>query len=544
MRRRSALVVLGLVAGLMVSPVVPQALAEQPRVNWQECPSEFGSDFDCAAYAVPLDHDQPGGTTIRLKLIRLPASDPAHKLGSIFINPGGPGGSGVDAVGQLGPILFSAKVRARFDLVGFDPRGIGRSNPLLCFNSFPDSTRVVPPFPFPATDTEENLVERLDMNFARACDARGRPILDHMATADVARDMDLLRAAVGDETLNYVGYSYGSFLGTTYANLFPQRVGALVVDAVLDPIAWTTGRGREAQTQPVSTRLRSDEGAQSTLDEFFRLCDEAGRDGCAYAPHSQTRYAALAALLRIAPVAYIDPFSGAPLLVRYADFIGITLSALYDPFVWPQLGRWLTGLEKAAVLAGGSQPAEDSATTSAPQLGLYRNIVEGFPGVICSDSVNPGDHRFWERAGQRADAQFGYFGRIWTWASSPCATWPGSDADRYLGPFTRETANPVLVVGNLYDPATRYQGAQTVADLLPNSALLTVAGWGHTSLFLSRCADDVVSQYLLTGATPAPGTVCQQDVPPFPSSSVTDQVLVDRQEARAKALEQIGPVRY
>jgi hypothetical protein len=156
--------------------------------------------------------------------------------------------------------------------------------------------------------------------------------------------------------------------------------------------------------------------------------------------------------------------------------------------------------------------------------------------------VNPDEHEAWSRAGAAADEQFGYFGRIWTWLSSPCAVWKGFDADRYLGPFNHTTANPVLVVGNRYDPATRYENAVLVNQLLPNSSLLTVEGWGHTSLFLSTCADQAVSQYLLDGTTPAVGTVCNQDFGPFPTvtARAADNGLLQRAEARAQAMSNIA----
>jgi hypothetical protein len=145
----------------------------------------------------------------------------------------------------------------------------------------------------------------------------------------------------------------------------------------------------------------------------------------------------------------------------------------------------------------------------------YRNFLEGFPGVACSDSDNPSDYEAWHEQGAIADERFGYFGRLWTWITSICARWPGFDTERYMGPFTHRTANPVLVVGNLWDPATRYQGAQIVHRLLPKSALLTVHGWGHTSLFLSRCVDRVSAAYLTDLRTPKPGKVCDQDEVPF-----------------------------
>ena len=178
----------------------------------------------------------------------------------------------------------------------------------------------------------------------------------------------------------------------------------------------------------------------------------------------------------------------------------------------------------------------------------YPNFVEGFVGVACSDSDNPDDHAYWSDAADDADANFGYFGRIWTWASSPCAVWSGADADRYIGPWDAGTANPVLVVGTRFDPATRYEGAETVRGLLPNSSLLTVEGWGHTSLFLSACADAAVSDYLLTAVPPADGTACAQDFAPFdvaalPSiTSTAADAAVDAAEARALVMDEVALV--
>jgi pimeloyl-ACP methyl ester carboxylesterase len=203
---------------------------------------------------VPLDYDRPKGKQITLALTRLPAADPGRRIGSLFINPGGPGGSGVEFVQGAGPFLYSDEVRARFDLVGFDPRGIIGSTPLRCYDTLDETLAdFSTPFQFPVTREEERIWIRSDRAIARACAEHGGPILNHMSTASVARDMDLLRRAVGDAKLTYAGYSYGSYLGSTYANLFPGKVRALVVDGVLDPVAWSTGRGNQARTLPFST---------------------------------------------------------------------------------------------------------------------------------------------------------------------------------------------------------------------------------------------------------------------------------------------------
>jgi pimeloyl-ACP methyl ester carboxylesterase len=520
--RRSQIALLVVSAFLLIGASTSTAAIQSgaasprpPKLTWSPCFQEFGA-FECATAQVPLEYDRKGGST-PVALARLPATDPTNRIGSLFVNPGGPGGSGVDFVLFAGPFLFSDEVRASFDIVGFDPRGIHRSAGLRCFASPDKWGPFFTPFAFPMTAEEEAIWAESDQFVTDACERRGRRIMDHMSTANVARDLDLLRAAVGDDQLTYVGYSYGSFLGVTYANLFPDKVRAVVVDGVLDPIAWTTGVGNEADTIPVSTRLRSDAGAQATLEEFFRLCDAGS--ACAFGPDSANRFADLAETLLAGPIEVPFP-DGSSFLLDYSGLIAITLGGLYDSFSWEGLAQFLADVEAGAspaalaprVKALLQRPAYMVDRGFASQ---YPNDLEGFPGVLCSDSDNPGSYADWSAAGIAADAAFGYFGRIWTWASSICVTWPGADSDRYTGPFTATTANPVLVVGTRFDPATPYQGAQTVAGLLPNSSLLTVNGWGHTSIFLSQCADQIVTDYLLTVATPAPGTTCDQDFTPF-----------------------------
>src|SRR4051812_37077938 len=306
MSRMKAQVVLGLVATALVMTIgAGNAAAASTKVAWSKCFAQFGP-FECGTLQVPLDYGQPNGTTISLAVVKLAASDPVHRIGSLLLNPGGPGGSGVDYTVFAGPELYTPEVRARFDLVGFDPRGIARSTALRCFGTIDQAVSVFTPFPFPRTRDELAEWIAADGRLVDACDQRGGRIADHMATADVARDMDSLRAALGDAKLSYAGVSYGSYLGETYANMFPDKVRAVVVDGVLDPIAWSTGRGNEAATLPFSTRERSDVGSQATLNEFFRLCD-AGGSRCAFSGGAAVRYAKLAARLKTAPVPIVFP---------------------------------------------------------------------------------------------------------------------------------------------------------------------------------------------------------------------------------------------
>ena len=241
--------------------------------------------------------------------------------------------------------------------------------------------------------------------------------------------------------------------------MFPTNVRAMIIDGVLDPIAWTTGTGN-GSTVPFSTRLRSDAGAQATLDEFFRLCD-AGGPNCAFAPQSAARFAALGAQLQAHPAVITFP-DGSTGELNYSNLIGVTLGALYDSSSWESFAEALAdvaGQVGPATLGVRLQPFWHPTNAYIPKRGFphYVNALEGFPAVACSDSDNPQSYAAWSINGAAADAAFGYFGRIWTWASSICAAWPTSDADRYTGPFTNVTANPVLIIGNQSTPrlATR-----------------------------------------------------------------------------------------
>jgi pimeloyl-ACP methyl ester carboxylesterase len=458
-----------------------------------------------------LDYEQPTGEQISLALIKSPATDAAHRIGSLFVNPGGPGESGVDTVLHPDNPSFPPELQAQFDIVGFDPRGIGRSTPLRCFDTEDEASAALAPFPYPNSPQKQGTWIAGEHKLDAACASRGGAILNHMSTANTARDLDLLRQAVGDSGLTYYGISYGSFLGATYANLFPGKVRSIAIDGVIDPVAWTSGHGAEGLVVPFSTRLHAAAGAKATLNEFFRLCDSGGQN-CKFAPHSASSYASLLRTLKDHPLLVVGP--GATTF-RYDEsfLVADTLSAMHYSPTWPGFASLLADLEKPA------SPAELASRLSVLHSQIHAedtdNVTEGRPGVSCSDSVNPTTYPAWSRDATSSALSEGLFGPYWTWDSSICADWPGHDSDRYLGPFNHRTSNPVLMVGNQFDPATPYPGAAAAAALMPNSSLLTVHGWGHTSVHLSTCADEAIVRYLLTSQTPPRGTVCQQDNVPF-----------------------------
>jgi pimeloyl-ACP methyl ester carboxylesterase len=320
---------------------------------------------------------------------------------------------------------------------------------------------------------------------------------------------------MGDRKMNYLGFSYGSVLGQTYANLFPGKVRALAIDGVVDPRTWA-GRGVAGRTVPLGARLRSDVGAQKTLKEFFRLCDQSGSAGCALAGNAGKRYATLAAKLRAHPQ---DMPGGGRF--TYADLVSITLGVLYASYIWPDAATFFADIErqaKPAALRRDLAVVRGKLGLAAKPQEQYPNYVEGGPAVACSDSNNPATFTAWTTTAARTERQHGYFGRPWTWTWSECLAWPkAAGQDRYLGPWTARTAQPVLVIGNYFDPATRYGGAIAASQLLPRSRLLTYAGWGHTA-FLTQgnfCVNSAVTRYLVEVRTPAAGKVCRPEGSPF-----------------------------
>jgi pimeloyl-ACP methyl ester carboxylesterase len=515
---------LGPASAAAAASLTLKAAPPTPILTWTDC----GGGFQCATAQVPLDYDQPLGQTISIALIRQPALDPSHRIGSLFINPGGPGGSGVDVVRGFTQ-FFPQELQARFDIVGFDPRGVGLSTPVQCFASAADQQAFLSSIPqFPVTRAEETAYIKAFAQFDELCAARNRNMLAHMSTANADRDMDLLRQAVGDQRLTYLGVSYGTYLGATYVNLFPNRVRAVVLDGAIEPVEWATGRGSEAARLPFSTRLRSDAGALKTLNAFLALCEQAGPSLCAFAAISQgsdaqggdlrEKFHELMSRMLEQPVVLSTPVG--PITITYADAVSFTLGALYEPGVWPLLGA---ALQELWLASGGGPSGGGGVQSLQRKLALrpgaqpYNNGFDAFAAIACADTDNPRSASAWPRAAHQADERSAYFGSPWTYASMPCAQWQVSDSGRYTGPWNRSTANPILVVGNLFDPATRYESAVSLSHLLANARLLTLDGWGHTAILKSTCIDDAMVRYLVDGQLPPIGTVCKPDMTPFGS---------------------------
>jgi pimeloyl-ACP methyl ester carboxylesterase len=471
-----------------------------PRLDWQPC-TEI-PDYECATARVPLDYDQPQGPKTRVALARVRAQGPDARIGTLFLNPGGPGGSGVDLIfGGYGDYM-SGRLDGRFDIVGFDPRGVGRSEPLHCFPS-ESAFFAWWTFPYlPYEPAQEPPFYRDLASLANRCFARGDRIIRHMSTGDVARDLDLLRQAVGDKRLSFVGWSYGSYIGNTYANLFPDRVRAIVIDGVLEPRLWA--QGRHIDIDRIATAAE--------FEEFLRLCDEAG---CLLSgpEGASARYWALDAAVREQPIVFDDGF-----LYTYDLLVADAVGAMYAPESWPDYAAFFASLLDAVagdVAAAASARAlrESILDRMDPDRAEYPNGFDAYYGNQCADTSYPNTFERFRAVGRYAEAG-SIFGAYWWWQNAGCARWP-VDPDRYAGPWATTTSRPVLVVGNYFDGVTDYAGAVASSKLLRNSRLLSYAGWGHTAYGRSECATRHMDAYLLRGTLPEARTVCPANPNPF-----------------------------
>ncbi len=435
-------------------------------------------------------------------------------------NRGGPSAQVEGLVANYGRI--PAALRARFDIVTFDPRGFGYSTAVRCFPTTGAENAFFAGLPagFPVGASQESAWERTFARFDALCAMRNGSLLDHDSTADVARDMDLLRRAVGDPVLNYLGLSYGTGLGATYANLFPARVGHLVLDGNLNPVAWTRGNGG----QPTDMRMGSDVASAATLKAFLDLCGMTSTAACAFSAGTpaatRAKFSTLLHRLRQHPVTIGTP----PQTYTYASTVASV--PLGDVAAWQGGGSLLQQLWAASATrrrASAATPAAGGLATGLSGAAASPSVVytgrEQQLAVFCSDSPNPRDPRAYADAARLAYARSGVVGPENAWyPDEQCAGWPSAAGqDRYAGPWNRPTASPILLIGNTGDPRTSYQDSVAMSRNLARARLLTVDGYGHTEFDNpSTCATTYEIRYFLAGALPRAGTICQQDAAPFP----------------------------
>lgn len=512
-----------LVAGLAAAGTVPataraaatgpgtaaaQVAPPVPVLDWRSC----DGGFQCATARVPLDYRHPRGTAISIAVVRHLASDPAQRVGTLFVNAGGPSEQVQGVVAGFAAI--PAELRERFDIITFDPRGFGFSTAVRCFPSMAAENAflaALPPFPVGAR--QDAAWEQTYARFDALCAQRNGALLDHDTTADVARDMNLLRQAVGAPRLNYIGLSYGTGLGAIYANLFPATTGRMVFDGNLNPVPWTSGG-----PLPGGMRQGQDLAIAATLRSFLDLCGKASPAACAFSAGTpaatRAKFATLSDRLLRHPVTIGSP----PQAFTYADLL--TSVPLGTQSQWQQGAALLQQLWAASAdgTASSAAPGHGSAATTADP--VYTGQEQQY-AVLCPDESDPHGVSDYVAAARLAQARAGGYGLLDVWNEEPCASWPGPSArDQYTGPWNRSTASTILVIGNTGDPATSYQSSVAMSRDLSRARLLTVREFGHTEFFNpDTCATSDEVSYLTTGALPPAGTVCPPDATPFPAPS-------------------------
>ncbi|MES5819628.1 alpha/beta hydrolase [Streptomyces sp. RG80] len=460
------------------------------RLNWRSCGVP---GFQCATMKAPLDYDKPDAGDVRLAVARKKATGSGKPVGSLLVNPGGPGGSAVGYLQAYAAIGYPAEVRARYDMVAVDPRGVARSEPVECLDGRDmDAYTQTDTTPDDAEETDELVAAY--RKFAEGCGAHSPDLLRHVSTVEAARDMDILRAALGDEKLSYVGASYGTFLGATYAGLFPDRVGRLVLDGAMDP------------SLP-ARRMNLDQtaGFETAFQSFARDCvqqpdcplgTKAGEVG--------KNLKAFFAKLDAQPIPTGD-VDGRELGESLAT-TGV-IAAMYDEGAWAQLREALNSAMKENDGAGLLVLSDSYYERDADA--RYSNLMFANAAVNCLDLPAAFDSPDQVReALPEFEKASPVFGEGLAWASLNCTYWPVK-ATGEPHRITAEGAAPIVVVGTTRDPATPYRWARALAAQLSSSRLLTYEGDGHTAYGRgSTCIDAAIDAYLLRGTPPTKGKRC------------------------------------
>lgn len=454
----------------------------QQKITWRDC----DQGFECTSVRVPIDWAAPSGATLDLAVIRRKAS--GHRIGSLLMNPGGPGASGVDWVRQAAS-GYGSSLRSSFDLVGWDPRGIGGSSQLKCLpNEQLDAFVSSDPTPDDATERQKLIDDT--KQFASGCKLRSGELMKHVDTLNTVKDMDVLRALLGDKTLSYFGASYGTFLGAWYAQTFPWRVGRLVLDGAVDPSLDAKGY-IDGQAM----------GFARAIEAYMTDC-LAQRD-CPFRGSLNDAESQLGDIIERSDQQPLPTASKREL--TQALLITGVVQGMYSDRLWHSLNEALTQAmqgDGTGLLALADQYYERDKN------GQYGAVLQSNGPIYCLD--HPETRTIEQIAADAVDLQRRYppLGSSMGWSAMSCRNWP---VRAVLTPqrLTAQGAAPILVVGSTGDPATPYEWAKALASQLSSGRLITREGFGHTGYGESTCIDTAVDQYLVSGKLPDEGTVCK-----------------------------------
>lgn len=452
-------------------------------VTWREC----RADRECTSIEVPLDYAEPEGEVITLSLLRVPAEDSDRRVGSLVVNPGGPGVSGVNYAADA-DTYFGEELREVFDVVGFDPRGVSESTPIDC-RTDEELDAYIGADPDPETAAERREARALFASFGEGCLERSGALTRHISTEEVARDLDIIRAVLGQEKLSYFGASYGTLIGATYADLFPDRVGRLVLDGAVDP---TVGALEQAKVQA--------RGFETALTAYVESCVADGE--CYLGGDVDTGLDRIGQLLDDLDREPLPAGDGDRLLTEGRAVYGIW-APLYDESYWGLLDSAVG----SALEGDGTELLRLSdAYTSRGPAGYVNNSLEALLAVNCLDrpsGLSPAQAR---KAAPEVEEASATFGRIFAFGLTGCRGWP-VQTGKGPGPLTAEGSDPIMVVGTSRDPATPLVWAEGLARQLDAGVLVRRDGDGHTGYRAGNdCVDDTVERYLVSGTVPD-GTV-------------------------------------
>ncbi|WP_343954339.1 alpha/beta hydrolase [Nonomuraea longicatena] len=474
-------VLIPMAALLLTAAAAPAVQAPAaPAITWGACKDLPASkDLECGTLTAPLDHTEPDGKTIDLAVLRVKAT--GDRLGSVVFNFGGPGGPAVEALAVAYPGY--AELRKRYDLVAIDPRGVGRSSPVTCGTTaeldgfFADDARLG------GSAAERAQAVKATKQYIAGCEKNSGDILPHVGTPDVARDLDLLRTALGEDKLDYLGYSYGTMLGSTYATLFPRNVGRMVLDAAAD-LAQPQLKLAEAQIA----------GRERTYRLFLDDCVKNGCDLGSTAKAANKTVERLVERLRKQPLKVGDRKLSGSLAI-----VGVAIG-LYAKQTWPVIesavGKAVKGDGRALL------SLSDLLTGRSPD-GRYSTMLQAGYAVACLDAVEP------LTLGQmvKADRQLRKLSRLFGGGSAMCALWPvpAVPNDR----IDATGSDPIVVIGGKADPATPYEWAESMVRKLKTGVLVSFEGEGHGSYGMGNtCVDKLVHEYFFDGKVPAAGSSC------------------------------------
>lgn len=460
-------------------------------LSWER----LGGRVDETLVTVPLDWSDPGGETIQIAIARHRA--PGAARGSLLINPGGPGGSGYDFVRDSASYIVTQEVLAAYDVIGFDPRGVGRSTPVVCYTDPADQDELLYgtyDVPYGTQEWIDELTER-ELDWASACLENTGPLLGHLDAASVARDMDVIRAVLGDDELNYLGYSYGTYLGTVYAELFAEKVGRMVLDGAVDPLV--------GDLEALATQMA---GFDSALRAYMAFCLD-GSD-CPFTGPVDSALRQVRALL--------DSVDGMGLVGsdgRELDSatVGTGIAyTLYSEWNWSTLTEMLT-----AVIAGDADPAFRNADAYYGRYGGWYdgNGNEIYTAVTCNEGDLASDGVDTLEGIEIIDERAPILGRYFAYddyavLDVACSNWPVPPATMPTS-FAAQGAPPILVIGTTNDPATPYSNAVSLAGQLSSGVLISYEGEGHTIYAHGvPCVDDTVDAYLLDDVVPSADPMC------------------------------------